>query len=253
MAKAAKMVLITGNTFPVKDQIKALGGKWDADAKGWKVPADKADEARTLVSGAPVEKRGAPKDRKPAAKREILPSAPPKQRRELQAGERAIHRPSRDKHDGYEVGAVVRLLKVPGGGGSEGLVWVVVAAGKYRESQYTDDTREGEWTCWAHVRPATDAEAAPVEAQLAESKRKLEETNTAKGALYRDSVSLGVEGKLPDGAVRLGTAGKDHTFYSAPDGAIYYREYVYDMGSVLRRTSATAEDIERAKALGLLK
>jgi hypothetical protein len=46
-------VLITGNTFPVKDQLRAMGGKWDADAKGWRVPADKADEARALVAGPP--------------------------------------------------------------------------------------------------------------------------------------------------------------------------------------------------------
>ena len=46
-------VLITGNTFPVKDQIKALGGKWDAESKGWRVPADKADSAQKLVTNAP--------------------------------------------------------------------------------------------------------------------------------------------------------------------------------------------------------
>jgi hypothetical protein len=42
-------VLITGNTFPVKEQLKALGGRWDAAARGWRVPADRADEARRLV------------------------------------------------------------------------------------------------------------------------------------------------------------------------------------------------------------
>lgn len=46
-------VLVTGNTYPVKDQIKALGGRWDAAAKGWRVPTDKAAEAQALVSGAP--------------------------------------------------------------------------------------------------------------------------------------------------------------------------------------------------------
>jgi hypothetical protein len=50
---STKTVTITGNTFPVKDQIKALGGRWNADAKGWAVPASKADEARALVSGGP--------------------------------------------------------------------------------------------------------------------------------------------------------------------------------------------------------
>lgn len=45
------MTLITGNTYPVKDQLKALGGRWDSVAKGWKVPDDKAEEARKLVGG----------------------------------------------------------------------------------------------------------------------------------------------------------------------------------------------------------
>ena len=41
--------LIVGNTFPVKDEIKGLGGRWDNDAKGWRVPADKAAEALAIV------------------------------------------------------------------------------------------------------------------------------------------------------------------------------------------------------------
>lgn len=46
-------VAITGNTYPVKDELKALGGRWNADLKAWMVPADRADQARALVSGAP--------------------------------------------------------------------------------------------------------------------------------------------------------------------------------------------------------
>jgi ATP-dependent DNA helicase UvrD/PcrA len=42
---------ITGNTYPVKDRIKALGGRWNGVSKCWSVPADKADEARALVAG----------------------------------------------------------------------------------------------------------------------------------------------------------------------------------------------------------
>lgn len=49
-------VLVTGNTYPVKDAIKALGGRWDADAKGWRVPAAKASEAQALVTSAPASK-----------------------------------------------------------------------------------------------------------------------------------------------------------------------------------------------------
>lgn len=52
-----EMVLITGNTYPVKEALKALGAKWDAVEKGWRVPAGKAQEAQSLVSGAPRSTR----------------------------------------------------------------------------------------------------------------------------------------------------------------------------------------------------
>ena len=48
------MILITGNTFPVKDALREMGGRWDAAAKGWRVPAPKADQARALVGAMPA-------------------------------------------------------------------------------------------------------------------------------------------------------------------------------------------------------
>jgi len=54
-------VLIIGNTFPVKDQIKALGARWDPEAKGWRVPAARAAEAQRLVSGAGKSSFSAPR------------------------------------------------------------------------------------------------------------------------------------------------------------------------------------------------
>jgi hypothetical protein len=45
-------VTITGNTYPVKDKIKALGGRWNKGAQGWDVPAERAGQARALVAGA---------------------------------------------------------------------------------------------------------------------------------------------------------------------------------------------------------
>ena len=47
-------IAITGNTYPVKDQLKALGARWDADTKAWMVPASQAAAARALVAGAPT-------------------------------------------------------------------------------------------------------------------------------------------------------------------------------------------------------
>lgn len=46
--------LITGNTYPVKDLLKALGGRWNSTARGWDVPSDRAEEARAIVAQAPV-------------------------------------------------------------------------------------------------------------------------------------------------------------------------------------------------------
>lgn len=48
-----KRIAITGNTYPVKDQLKALGGRWNADERAWMVPVNKANKARALMNGAP--------------------------------------------------------------------------------------------------------------------------------------------------------------------------------------------------------
>ena len=51
-------VLITGNTYPVKNALKALGGRWDADAKGWRVPSSQATKAKALVAGSASASKG---------------------------------------------------------------------------------------------------------------------------------------------------------------------------------------------------
>ena len=48
------MTLITGNTYPVKGALRALGGQWDGRRKGWQVPDDKAEDARNIVACAPA-------------------------------------------------------------------------------------------------------------------------------------------------------------------------------------------------------
>lgn len=48
------MQLITGNTYPVKEAIKSLGGKWNKPRKGWEVPDENAEQARSLVATAPA-------------------------------------------------------------------------------------------------------------------------------------------------------------------------------------------------------
>lgn len=49
-------VLVTGNTYPVRADIKALGARWDDRQQGWQVPAAFAQVARDLVASAgPVD------------------------------------------------------------------------------------------------------------------------------------------------------------------------------------------------------
>lgn len=49
-----KMIAITGNTYPVREALKALGARWDAPSKSWMVLEGKAEEARRIVAGAPA-------------------------------------------------------------------------------------------------------------------------------------------------------------------------------------------------------
>jgi hypothetical protein len=45
------MTAISGNTYPVKEALKALGAKWNADKKVWMVPDNAVDQAKKLVNG----------------------------------------------------------------------------------------------------------------------------------------------------------------------------------------------------------
>ena len=48
---------ITGNTYAVRNQLKALGGRWSPSRQCWMVPDDKAEEAKRLVEAAGPAKR----------------------------------------------------------------------------------------------------------------------------------------------------------------------------------------------------
>lgn len=47
----SQTIAITGNTYPVKDALKALGARWNADQKAWMVSAEKAEAAHKIVAG----------------------------------------------------------------------------------------------------------------------------------------------------------------------------------------------------------
>lgn len=52
--KVGSRVYFAGNTFPVKDAIKGMGGHWDGDRKQWWVGAAKMKAAEELVAGLSV-------------------------------------------------------------------------------------------------------------------------------------------------------------------------------------------------------
>jgi hypothetical protein len=44
-------VPITGNTYPVKDQLKAIGARWDPIQRVWTIPQSKLPTAENIVKG----------------------------------------------------------------------------------------------------------------------------------------------------------------------------------------------------------
>lgn len=51
----AANVAISGNTYPVRDALKKLGGVWNAPLKSWMIPVANADAARLLVNAQPTQ------------------------------------------------------------------------------------------------------------------------------------------------------------------------------------------------------
>ena len=49
------MTAVTGNTYPVKEALKALGARWNPDQKVWMVPDEKIEQARAIVASAPAK------------------------------------------------------------------------------------------------------------------------------------------------------------------------------------------------------
>lgn len=43
------MQKISGYTYPVRDRLKELGAKWDADDKAWYIEEEKLEEANAIV------------------------------------------------------------------------------------------------------------------------------------------------------------------------------------------------------------
>jgi len=52
------MDILRGNTFPIKDLIKAKGGKWDPSLRAWRVPTEHYEELSALTASSKSETYG---------------------------------------------------------------------------------------------------------------------------------------------------------------------------------------------------
>ena len=51
------LVPLTGNTYAVKEALKALGARWDGERRAWLIREDKAPHARALIENQPLSGR----------------------------------------------------------------------------------------------------------------------------------------------------------------------------------------------------
>lgn len=47
------MEYLIGNTYPIKDQIKSLGGRWNSEKKCWMIPKHNFEKAVELMTSKP--------------------------------------------------------------------------------------------------------------------------------------------------------------------------------------------------------
>lgn len=126
----------------------------------------------------------------------------------------------------YSVGRVVTIKGLPGH-------WTVVHQGGYRISEGQDDTREGEYEAWAHARPATEDEAAPVIAAKAKAERKAELIRLVTETDVKNPDGTWREGQsdCPPGAVlvwRSAPHGTADLIVRTPDNAHWHNRSLYD-------------------------
>lgn len=63
--RQGKRVYLAGDTYAVKDRIKALGGHWDEDRRAWWVGSTKIVEAQSLVDNLAFTPAGPPVKQNP--------------------------------------------------------------------------------------------------------------------------------------------------------------------------------------------
>jgi hypothetical protein len=180
--------------------------------------------SRCAACGAPIEvgeriewRRGQPSRHThcPSAASSPCPSPRPA----LAPEEREVNSFSSAPH---EVGGVVYLSHCAEGGGPDGHYWLVTGAGSRRCTEAENDCRVGEMIQWAHVRPATAAEAAPVVARRAAEAARvalLDELRALRGVRVHEPMPEGAVVLIPVDRTRMCATGERVALVG---GALYH-------------------------------
>lgn len=174
---------------------------------GTKIEWSKGQPARHAACPAlPTAKRAAASaPRRPRA---------PQQPTAVQPPDQVVYRRSTGRDDaGAESGTTVRLSRVAGGGGPDGHYWTVLATGKLPPNE---DNGDYDWQIWTHVRPATDAEAAPVAERLTAKATREAATTAALAEL--ESLVVRDEQRTPESEARL-PEGREYVVHPGAHGS----------------------------------
>lgn len=91
------MITIIGNTFPVKEELKALGARWNKEKRGWDIEDRLAAKARAIVA------RGAVNILDPYTVLGVTKQSTTKQIREAWISLVALYHPDKVRHLGPEL------------------------------------------------------------------------------------------------------------------------------------------------------
>jgi hypothetical protein len=166
--------------------------------------------------------------------------------------EKTIDRPAKPGERAYRIGKTARFAAMPGGGGPDGLYWTVISSERRAANE---DMGYPDPTIVSVVRPATDAEAAPVAARIAaKQSRAALERDLGAAAGERVSVDMPADATVlvPVDPTSLACTGERvaivdgvilHERVGDPDMCDSWRHYIVAL------TAAPASLVARVRAL----
>lgn len=99
-------------TYEVRDQLKKIGAKWDADKKVWRVPKDQIEKARDIVN--PDRVKASSSEYRTRGERDITPPSPKGKLKAPEAPKEAAPAPAVPSHIDMASSAMADMIKRAG-------------------------------------------------------------------------------------------------------------------------------------------